>query len=157
MNVKYKITQFNDFIEPYSESRKGEYGPTVEHRSVDEYETTDLEAFKKIIADITDAPAKEMTIEDVRRDFETSDVVKLSDASVKSIMVYYNDRLKLKAKIEADLAAVDISNINIGKQVELKYQIPFEMNYFSCEDSDDYRKHIKMVDAYIKIEISKGN
>lgn len=155
MNMKYKITQFNDFVEPYSENRKGEYGPTVEHRSVDEYETADFETFKKIIADITDAPAKEMTIEDVRRDFETLDVVKLSDASVKSIMVYYNDRLKLKTKIEADLATVDMSGI--GKTVELKYQIPFEMNYFSCEDPDDYRKRIKMVDAYIKIEVSKGN
>ena len=37
----------------------------------------------------------------------------------------------------------------------LKYGIPFEMNYFSCEDNDPYDKLTKMNDAYIEIEISK--
>lgn len=155
MKMKYRVKLYNDFTEPYWARDNVEECPVVEHKSVEEYVAYDKLTFEKILEDLVDAPKKKLTDEEVRKDFDTSYQPKLSDSRVEVIKAYYNGRLKLKKKIDSDLAKVGIDKMKKGFPAMLKYNIPFEMNYFSCDEDDPCDKLTKMNDSYIEIEISK--
>lgn len=155
MKTKYRVKLFNDFTEPYWERDNVEECPEVEHKNVDEYSTYDESAFRRILDDFLDAPEKKLTEKDIRADFDVNRMPKLSATRIEVIKAYYNGRLDLKKKIDADLAKIDAKKMKKGFPTLLKYGIPFEMNYFSCEDNDPCDRLTKMNDAYIEIEISK--
>lgn len=155
MKTKYRVKLFNDFTEPYWESNDPEKSPIVVHTCIDEYVAYDEDAFKKILADFIDAPKKKLTEKEIRKDFDENRNPTLSSGRVEVIKKYYNGRFDLKKKVDADLSKVDIKKMKPEFPVVLKYKIPFEMNYFSCDDNDPCDRLTKMNDAYIEIEISK--
>ena len=155
MKIKYRVKLFNDFTEPYWERDNAEESPEVEHKNIEEYTTYDKNAFRQILDGFLDAPNKKLTEKDIRKDFDVNRDPKLSATRIGVIKAYYNGRFDLKKKVDADLAKVDVKKMKKGFPTLLKYGIPFEMNYFSCEDNDPYDKLTKMNDAYIEIEISK--
>lgn len=155
MKIKYRVKLFNDFTEPYLERDNVEECPRVEHKNIEEYTTYDKNAFRKILDEFLDAPNKKLTEKEIRKDFDVNRDLKLSATRIEVIKAYYNGRFDLKKKVDADLAKVDVKKMKKGFPTLLKYGIPFEMNYFSCEDNDPYDKRTKMNDAYIEIEISK--
>lgn len=157
MKTKYRIKLYNDFTEPYWKVDNPETSPIVNHKLVDEYVTYNENAFRSILDDFIDAPNKKLTDKDIRKDFDENRKNRMSDNKVCEIKRYYNGRYDLKKKICNDLSKNDAKYIKIGFPVILKYCIPFEMNYYSCEDNDPCDKLTKMNDAYIEIEISKEN
>lgn len=156
MKIKYRVKLFNDFTEPYWMSDNPETSPIVKHRCIDEYICDDDKVFKQVIDDFLDAPKKKLTEKDIRHDFDENRGHMLSDNKVKAIQIYYNGRLSLKKKVYADLAKIKASRMKAGSPVVLKYSIPFEMNYFSCNDNDPCDKLTKMNDSYIEIEVLKN-
>lgn len=155
MKTKYRVKLFNDFTEPYWARDNIEDSPIVQHNSVEEYIVYDYNVFKDILDGFLDAPKKKLTEKDIRKDFDENREHKLSSSRIEAIKAYYNGRLTLKKKVDADLAKIDVKNLKKGFPVELKYNIPFEMNYFSCEDNDPCDRLTQMNDSYIEIEISK--
>lgn len=155
MKIKYRAKLFNDFTEPYWERDNVEECPRVEHKNIEEYTTYDKNAFRQILDGFLDAPNKKLTEKDIRADFDVNRDPKLSATRIEVIKAYYNGRLDLKKKVDADLAKIDAKKMKKGFPTLLKYGIPFEMNYFSCEDNDPCDRLTKMNDAYIEIEISK--
>ena len=151
-NIKFKVMLYNDFTEPYS------YGDDLDkcvcHRETNEYTAYDEKTFYKVLDDFLDAPKKKLTAKDIRKDFD--DIRrKLSDEKVEVIRTYYNGRYDLSKKIHSKLDKIDFSKIDIDFPVVMKFNIPFHMNYFTCEDNDPYDAAVKMNDAYLYIEISK--
>ena len=152
----YRIKVHNDFSEPYWASDNPEKSPIVNHVNYEEYAVdNDKQAFKKIIDDTLDAPNKPLTEKDVRQDFDVNREQKMSNACVDAVKKYYNGRLKLKKKISTDLDKIDLSKLSKSSSIKLKYNVPFEMNYFSCIDNDPCNGLVKMNCAFIEIEVSK--
>ena len=153
----YRIRVHNDFSEPYwGTTGHLEKSPIVNHVSCEEYSVdNDKQAFKKIIDDMLDAPKKQLTEKDVRQDFDANREQKMSSACVDAVKKYYNGRLKLKKKIITDLDKIDLSKLSKSSSIKLKYDVPFEMNYFSCIDNDPCSDLVKMNCAFIEIEVSK--
>jgi hypothetical protein len=79
----------------------------VSHVSIDEYVAYDKEVFRDILGDFLDAPKKNLTEKDIRKDFDENRNPRLSNEKVNVIKAYYNGRLALKKKIDAILAKVD--------------------------------------------------
>lgn len=155
MKIKYRVKLYNDFTEPYWARDNIQDSPIVSHVSVDEYVAYDKEVFRDILGDFLDAPKKNLTEKDIRKDFDENRNPRLSNEKVNVIKAYYNGRLALKKKVDAALAKVDEKKLKKDFPVILKYGIPFEMNYFSCEDDDPVDKLTKQNEAYIEIEISR--
>ena len=156
MKIKYRIKLLNDFEEPYWASDNVQDAPSVIHRNMDEYIVYDEKVFRSILDEFLDAPKKKLTEKEVRKDFDDEmRVHRLSKERVNAIMAYYNGRLALKNKVYSDLANIDTKKMKKDFPVVLKYCIPFEMNYFSCEDNDPCDKLTKMNDAFIEVEVSR--
>lgn len=153
--TKYRVKLFNDFTEPYWTSDDPENGPIVTHKCIDEYEMDNEKAFRDVLDGFLDAPNKPLTEKDIRKDFDENREPRLSSSRVEVIKRYYNGRLALKKQVYADLAKIDMKKMKIGFPKMLKYNISFEMNYFSCEDNDPCDTLTKMNESYIEIEISK--
>ena len=156
-NIRYRVKLHNDFTEPYWKSDGVEHSPVVQHKSIDEYVAYDEAVFRSVLDDFLDAPDKKLSDKDVQRDFSSSRGTPLSRSRVDAIKAYYNGRLALKKKVHADLAKVDVKKLKAGFPVMLKYCIPREMNYFSCDDNDPYDAMTTLNDAYIEIELSSKN
>ena len=154
MKTKYKVKLFNNFTEPYWTSDDPEKSPITMHKCIDEYVAYDEKVFRDILDGFLDAPKKALTEKDIRKDFDINREPRLSSSRVEAIKTYYNGRLALKKKVDADLAKIDVKKLKVGFPKMLKYNIPFEMNYFSCEDNDPCDKLTKMTESYIEIEIS---
>lgn len=151
-NITYKVTQCNDFTEPYAHGE--DVTNIVRHKTYDEYVTHDEKTFHDILNEYLDAPKKKLTTTSVRKDFD--DVKrKLSDDKVEMIKKYYNGRYDLSKKIFAKLKNIDLGKIEVEYPVVMKFKIPFYMNYFTCVDDDPYDSAVSMNDAWIKIIISK--
>ena len=151
-NIRFKVVLHNDFTEPYSYGE--DLDNLVQHKTHDEYITSDEKTFYKVLDEFLDAPKKKLTAKDIRKDFDSMNHV-LSDEKVEVIRSYYNGRHSLSKKIYSELKKIDFSKIGIDFPVVMKYSIPFHLNYFTCEDNDPYDAAVKMNDAHIYIEISK--
>ena len=150
MKLKYRIKKFDDFTLPYWKS-DFKNDQLVNHVYYDEYETYDKDIFYSILNDFIDAPKKKLTKNDVKHDFESSEQT-LSENNINKILTYYNGRFDLSKKINNDIKKA-IKNVKMNFPIVLKYNISFEMNYFSYAD-DEYDSNISMNKAYIEIELS---
>lgn len=93
--MTYKVTLYNRWLEPcFSASkRKAAEKPICRHISYDCYEVNDLKACKAVLKDFLDAPVTEMTLEQVRKEFEDPNVGKIGEKRLLAIRDYYNGRL----------------------------------------------------------------
>lgn len=151
-SLMYRIKLFSDFNEPYSYTE--DLNNIVTRRSMDEYIVYDEKTFYDVLDGFLDAPKKKLTSKDIRKDFDAPDR-KISDTKVKVIKTYYNGRFKLSEKVYSLLKKVDFSKISHECPLTFKFNIPFELNYFSSEDNDLYDEHVRMNEAFIEIEISR--
>lgn len=151
-DLLYKVELYNDFTEPYSYG--GDLSQIVTHRTHDEYIAHDFKTFCDVLDEFLDAPKKRLTDKDIRKDFDNAKR-KLSNERVKVIKQYYNGRYDLANKVYASIAMAGLDHIEPGFPVVMKFNIPFHMNFFTCEDNDPYDKAVKMNDAYVSIEICK--
>ena len=149
IKMQYRVKLHNDFTEPYYSDVKS----LCKHISNDEYVVEDLKLFKTILNDLLDSPKKKLTEKDIRKDFDDENR-RLPDIKVKTIMEYYNGRYSLMKKINDALDKIDVNKMKMNFPVMMKFNIPFEQNYFSC-DNDPIDTMTKQNDAYIEIEIAK--
>lgn len=150
--ILYTIKMFHDFTEPYLYTEDIEN--IIRHKNSDEYATCDKDTFHKILDEFLDAPKKKLTDKDIHHDFDSHNHI-LSDNKVNAIKTYYNGRYELSKKIYHKIKTIDENKIEYNCPIVLKFKIPFELNYFSCEDNDEYDNAVKMNDAGIEIEIAR--
>ena len=153
-SMKYKITVYNDFIEPYTCSTNPKVSAVCNHISNEIYETYSKDVFNELLYGFIDAPKSLLTSDDIRKDFDSIDR-QLSDTRVDAIAKYYNGRYELKKNIDATLNEIDISKLESNHTMSFKFNIPFELNFFSCEDNDPIEAQTKQNWAFILIDITK--
>lgn len=153
MKIKYRVKLHNDFDAPYW--KNDDLSKMAKHLSIDEYITYDEDVFNDILVDFIDAPKKKLTSEDVQKDFGENRTTKISEKCIDAIKAYYNGRFELKKRVDSMLKKINIDKIDEATPVMMKFNIPFELNHFSCEDDDLYDKLTKQLEAYIEIEISR--
>lgn len=124
--MKYRVKTFNDWTRPYSFMSDGD-GQTVRERQTDEYETDDADLAVSIVRDWLDAPDRDMTEDDVRKQFD-SPSRRVEDRYITGIMNYYNGRLRIFEKFKKDFE-------NATEGAAMKYDIPYELNHFETDDS----------------------
>ena len=145
--MKYTVRTVNDWTKPY-DYMAGDMRPITE-RQTDETSTEDAELAIRLVKDWLDAPVKELTDEDVHRDFDVNRAEPVKQKFVDAIKAYYNYRLRLFWQIEKDLER----EISSGrKQFILKYDIPYEMNHFETEEDGGWAASEKQNEAYLEIE-----
>ena len=152
-NLTYRVKMLSDFNEPYMYDK---IDNIVKHKTYDEYVVHDEKTFYDVLKEFLDAPDKKLTVEDIRKDFD-SDRRKLSDVKVDTIRKYYNGRFDLSKKINNELKKVKFNKITHESPVVMKFNIPFELNFFVTDDNDPYEKNVSMNEAFIEIEISQLN
>lgn len=143
--MKYTITLHNKWNRPYfyvdNDDRKC---VNVEHSS---YETTDKELAKHIVKDFLDVPETEMTLEEIRKQFEDPRYCILTEEKLVSIQNYYNGRLGMYNTIIEVL-----SNLKDDVEFSERYDIPYEYNHFTVEDELENEEQIE---AYIELKVEK--
>lgn len=155
---KYTVTLKNVWKRPYYFKKDGERCLCTDLSS---YETEDLQMCKDIVKDLLDVPVAEMSIEEVKKQFEDPAYKQLSEEKLVSIQSYYNGRLALHRKLMQDLDMLDCVDLgSIAKNVPdlkepviLKHDIPRSYNCFYVEDDDDGSE--EQVEAYIEVKIEE--
>ena len=145
--TQFKITLYNDFNEPCYCST---YKNNVRHIMTDQYLTTSVEQCLDIIRNFIDPPDHKLTLKDIHNEFDISNDKHISDSVAKSIQYYYNGRLKLFKQIVNDFKLA-LKGLKTPKII--RYDIPFALNYFSCEPDND-NANTSQVTAYIEIEMT---
>lgn len=151
-SISFRVKMSHDCTEPYSYNE--EYDNLVRHKTYDEYVVYDEKTFYNVLNEFFDAPKKPLTSKDIHIDFDSPGRV-VSDAKVEMIKNYYNGRFKFLKKIHDTLKNVNFNKITHELPFTMKFNIPFELNFFSCEDDDKHENHVSMNDAFIEIEISR--
>ena len=97
----YKVTLYNRWREPYflADADKDSVKPACRHINYDCYEVNDLETCKSVLKDFLDAPVAEMTIEQVKKEFEDPKMGAIDEKRLLAIRDYYNGRLELQREI----------------------------------------------------------
>jgi hypothetical protein len=153
---KYTVTLKNVWKRPYYFKKDGERCLCTDLSS---YETMDLGMCKDIVKDLLDVPVAEMSIEEVRKQFEDPAYKQLSEEKLVSIQSYYNGRLALFRTLMQQLEMLDtVDLVSVRKGVPdlpdpviLKHDIPRSYNCFYVEDDDDGSE--EQVEAYIEVKI----
>ena len=150
--MTYKVTLYNKWREPYflAEALNDAEKPVCRHISDDCYEVNDLETCKSVLKDFLDAPVAEMSLEQVKKEFEDPRMGAIDEKRLLAIRDYYNGRLELQRKIFEKLE----------KQHQFpcvyRFDIPFSCNYFACYADKGDEDMNKQEDAYIQIEVTEN-
>lgn len=127
--MKYKVKTYSDWNwSRYFFSDDGDVSP-VRNKETNEYETDSAETVRKIVKDWLDAPDREMTAEDVHREYDYETRV-VQDEYVAQIMKYYNGRKAVYEKFCAELDAAEAGSV-------LRYDLPYELCHFETEQVED--------------------
>lgn len=146
--MKYTITLHNDWSEPYwQHSDKNTPKDLCRHISDDKYEVEGLDFCKEVLKDFLDAPVAEMTLEQVKKEFEEPRIGPISQERLQAIANYYNGRLKLQKEIFSQLDALG------DKPHIFKFDIPMEYNYFACYADDDDEHMTKQNSAWLEVVV----
>ena len=149
----YKVTLYNKWRERYfmadecDESKK----PMCRHISNDSYEVNTKEWCKEVLKDFLDAPVTELTLEEVKKQFEEPSIGPIEEKRLIAIQEYYNGRLALQNKIFEMLDKID------DRPGIYRYDIPFRCNYFACYADDSDEDHTHQEQAYIEIEVTDND
>lgn len=148
--MTYKVTLHNNWREPYflAEAQKDKDKPACRHVITDTYEVNDKETCKAVLKDFLDAPVTEMTLEEVKKEFEDPKVGAIDEKRLIAIRDYYNGRLQLQNDIFKMLEKIE------DRPSVWRYDIPFRCNYFACyaDEGDENLNHQE--DAYIEVEVT---
>ena len=137
----YRITTKTRFLEPFWQELKDGTHPIVEHADKQSYRKLDLEAALLVLKEFTDCPDKELTLDDVKKEFYRSNN-NMSDQVAASIAKYYNGRKAIYDKLRSLLES--------GELEYEKIEIPEELNKFSTQEDDDLSKE-QQLEAWIEV------
>ena len=152
--LAYRVKLLSDFTEPYSYDK--DFDNIIRRKNIDDQTVYDEKTFYDVLDGCLDAPKKKLTSADIHRDFDAPSR-KVPEDKVEAIKTYYNGRYDLAKKIYKILGKEDFNKIEADHPFILKFNIPFELNYFTTEEDNGYDKAVSMSEAYIEIEISRSN
>jgi hypothetical protein len=141
--MKYTITLYNKFNRPYIYNDSSTTCISIDSTS---YETTDLKLCKTIIKDFLDVPEAELSLDEVKKQFDDPRY-NISEEKLVAIQNYYNGRLALFKTI-----MFEIDDLNNGIYT---YDIPYEYNHFVIEDDEEYKE--KQINAYIELKVDNND
>lgn len=148
--MTYKVALYNKWREPYflADAHKDVDKPACRHINYDCYEVNDLETCKAVLKDFLDAPVAEMSLEQVKKEFEDPKIGAIDEKRLLAIRDYYNGRLELQHKIFKELEKV------LSIPCVYRFDIPFSCNYFACYADKGDEDLNKQEDAYIQVEVT---
>ena len=144
--MKYTITLKSKWNRPYFYSGDNKKCINTEYSS---YQTDDIEQCRQIVHDLLDVPEAEMSLEEVKYQFEDPQYDILSEEKLVSIQSYYNGRLGLYHTLMRELNDLD----NTQDKQEFKHDIPYKYNHFIVED--DEVENEEQLEAYIEVIVEK--
>lgn len=138
----WTVKYLNEFVEPYysSEDKDG-----CRHLNTEEWEMKTAQKALQVAKDFMDVPVAELSIEQIRKDFEAPDNP-LSESKLVAIQNYYNGRLALWNTISKDIEEFSKSESKSDKT--FKYDIPAKYNSFVVYDDGE---NFEQTRAYIEI------
>ena len=148
--MTYKVTLHNKWRKPYflADKLKEHDKPVCRHIMTDTYEVNDKDTCKEVLKDFLDAPVTEMTLEEVKKEFEDPKIGPIDESRLIAIRDYYNGRLELQNNIFKFIDKIE------SKPGIWRYDIPFRCNYFACYADEDDENLNHQEDAYIEIEVT---
>ena len=123
--MNYEITYCNDFSEPYYYSKDAKQ---CRHIHSESYIVQTLADTKQVVKDFLDIPEKELSIDEVLKDF-SSPQYQITAEKAEEIRTYYNGRLKLWNQINASL-----ENVDEHDKINHVYSLPQKINEFTVTD-----------------------
>ena len=157
MNLIFKLTMKNAFKRQYygyASIKPNDILLSVDSNS---YVVSTLSSCKTLLKEMFDCPDNEMTIDDVKKEYELYVHSELTDEILNKIYEYYNIRRSLYIECIRELDNVNsiFENNNITSLVIHK-DIPFEAAYFDIDPSfnKEHPFNINDIDEYyIEIEV----
>ena len=159
--TKFTLPYWGGYVSPENKQIESNKGKIIKHESCDIYSQLDRSTFEDVLREVLDYPDKEMSEEDVHRDFGSSKIGKIEDKHVKEILEYYNGRRALALKVLNDVKkallwhdecdADDVPTNDLP--TILHYDIPESMNTFNVYDEPSIDGKEKQELSYIKITI----
>ena len=141
-NEKWTVKQLSEFVEPYYSSQDND---ACRHLNVEEWEVKNAAKVLQVAKDLLDVPAAELSIEEIRKDFEAPEH-QLPESTLVGIQNYYNGRLALWNSINKDIE--EFAKLESRPDKVFHYDIPAEYNSFAVYV--DSRK-VEQKQAYIEI------
>lgn len=159
--TKFTLPYWGGYVSPDDKQAKSNKGKIISHETCDIYSQLDQSTFEDVLKEVLDYPDKDMTEEDVQRDFGNNAIGKVEDKNVKTILEYYNGRRALALKVLNDVKerllwhdecdADDVPTKDLP--TILCYEIPESMNTFNVYDEPSIDGKEKQELSYIKITI----
>lgn len=152
--TRFTLPYWGGYVSPENRQIESNKGKIIKHESCDIYSQLDRSTFEDVLREVLDYPDKEMSEEDVHRDFESSKIGKIEDKHVKEILKYYNGRralaLKILDEVEEEIRKHELVN---NKQFVLQHDIPESMNTFIVYDEPGEPGKEKQDFSHIRITI----
>lgn len=156
MDIRYVITYYNKWKRPYYFSNDNRMCINTEMST---YETADKDLAIIISKDFLDVPSAEMTLDQVRKEFEDERFGPIPEEKLVAIQNYYNGRLALyehvKQMFETEPWHAAYEPLN-NEQVPLytkQFDIPYEYNHFMVYDDGGDESKEEQLAAYLKVDV----
>jgi len=156
MDIKYVITYYNKWKRPYYYSEDSRICTSTETLS---YETDDKELAIVIAKDFLDVPEAEMSLDQVRQEFEDTKFGTIPEEKLVAIQNYYNGRLavyehvKMMFESEPWQAAYKPLNDNQVPLYTKQFDIPYKYNHFMVYDDGGDESKEEQLEAYLKVDV----
>lgn len=120
----WTIKYLSEFVEPYynSADKQG-----CRHQNSEEWDVSTAQQALQVTKDFLDVPVAELSIEEIRKDFEEPSMP-LPEKTLVAIQNYYNGRLALWNTISRDIE--EFVKHGSSESKTFKYDIPAEYNSF---------------------------
>ena len=141
-NEKWIVKQLSEFIEPYYSFQDND---ACRHLNAEEWEVKNAAKALQVAKDLLDVPTAELSIEEIRKDFEAPDRP-LPESTLVGIQNYYNGRLALWNSISKDIE--EFAKLESKSDKLFHYDIPAKYNSFAVYDDS---QKVEQKQAYIEI------
>lgn len=156
MDIKYVITYYNKWKRPYYYSEDDRICVSTESS---QYETTDKDLALHIAKDFLDVPEAEMTLDEVRKEFEDHRIGEIPEEKLVAIQNYYNGRLAMYEHVKMMFESepwMEVPEPQSKEQVPLytkQFDIPYKYNHFMVYDDSGDESKEEQLEAYLKVDV----
>lgn len=137
--MTYKVTYLVEQNEQYPFGSELSDTSKCKHCETSQYEVEGQEGCLRIVRDVLDVPLAELTLDEIKKDFQgCSDDI--GENKLVAIQNYYNGRFALWNQIQSDISTT------LAASSPLRYDIPEKYNTFTMSDDS------KQVQSFIEIQ-----
>lgn len=158
MDIRYVITYHNKWKRPYYYSEDNRICTSTETFS---YETDDKDLALRIAKDFLDVPEAEMTLDEVRKEFEDHKIGEIPEEKLVAIQNYYNGRLAMYEHVKMMFASEpwlksnsdDADSDGQSPDYTKWFDIPYKYNHFMVYDDNGDESKEEQLEAYLKVDV----